>query len=167
MFFTEIKIIYGNFMMLLKQIKCLLCKEPKIFLYLWLSIFLPMYAFYLLYMYYSGDFGCPSDVYVCSEVFGNFNYLILFIVSVIFTPKMFKYFWYKVLIIIAFLIYYFDACFRIAWSGCILFGNTWSESEVLRDFLLTEWSFYLFGLLGVLFHYYYQSLYYHKVNKIK
>ncbi len=139
--------------------------KPAILIFSWFSIFLPIYAFYRFYIYELESFSCGGGIYICDDVFLNINAIIIFIITVILTPKMFRYFWYKGLIVLGFVVYYVDTCFKIAWGGRILFGNTWQKTEVLRGFLLYEWSFYLLGLVGLLFYYYCQSLYYRNSRK--
>lgn len=124
----------------------------------WGTYFLPIYSFekaFRLLEVTSNDFG---GIYQDGILVFSGLAIILTILSLWLSSKFFHQLWYKVVLVVNYLVFYYFACLSIAWDYRVLFGTTWQWSEVFSELVLPHWYFYAFGGLGVFFHYQYQVL---------
>ncbi len=123
----------------------------------WATYFLPIYSFekaFRLDLLENNVF----EIYLDGGGVWLFS-LIAIILTPLFLwllPKFFHQFWYKIVVFISYLVFYYFACISIAWEHRFLFGNTWFHSEIFPELVKPHWYFYVFGGLGVFFHYQYQ-----------
>ncbi len=131
----------------------------------WGTYFIPIYSFEQVFRLgvQSQDFW---GIYRDGILIFSFLAIILTILNLKLSPKFFHKLFYKISIVVVYLVFYYYACTSIAWDYRIVFGNTWLWHEVFFELVAVHWYFYVFGLLGVFFHYQYQKLIQIKTNKI-
>lgn len=133
---------------------------PKFFIgvLFWGTYFLPIHAF-------EKAFRLDLPVKVLEIYLDGGGVFLFSLIAIILTslflwlsPKFFHQLWYKIVIVMSYLVFYYFACVSIAWEHRVLFGATWLPSEIFPELVKPHWYFYGFGGLGVVFHYQYQAL---------
>ena len=84
-----------------------------------------------------------------------------FILSLIFlwaTPKFWFKHYYNVAIMLFYIAFYREACISVAYDYRVLFGNTWTSSEIFFGLVSPHWYFYGWGIVGIMWHYLAQQL---------
>ena len=97
-----------------------------------------------------------EDIPISYCVSAFFFSVLGFILSLIFlwaTPKFWFKYYYKIVIILFYIAFYREACIGIAYDYRILFGNTWTSSEIFSSLVSPHWYFYILGFIGVIWHY--------------
>ncbi len=69
------------------------------------------------------------------------------------TPKFWFKRYYKVAIVLFYIAFYIEACISVAYNYRVLFGNTWTSSEIFSSLVSPHWYFYMLGFIGVIWHY--------------
>ena len=124
----------------------------------WATYFWPIYSFekaFRLLEVESNDFYgiYPDGTLICSLLAIVLTFLFFWV-----SPKYFHKPAYKISIAIVYLSFYYFACTSIAFDYRIVFGTTWLWSEIFLELVKPHWFFYVFGMLGVFFHYQFQQL---------
>jgi hypothetical protein len=122
---------------------------------LWGSAVLPIYFFQEVFKLQIDDF---AGLYDNSIIFISFLYWFFVALYLWLSPKYFQKKIYKSIIVVMYIIFYILSCTAIGFDYCVYFGNTWRYSEVLLELIINKWYFYIFGMLGLIFHFVFQWL---------
>lgn len=118
----------------------------------WSSYVIPIYAFERLFrlgIHENNLWGVYNDaVWIFSLLAVILTLLFLWL-----SPKFFHNTWYKIAIVIVYLVFYQQACTSIAWDYRSVFGATWLWSEIFLELVAPHWYFYGLGALGIAHHY--------------
>lgn len=124
---------------------------------LWVSAVLPIYFFQEVFKLQIDDF---TGLYDNSIILISFLYLFFMALYLWLSPKYFHKKIYKLIIAVVYIVFYILSCTAVGFDYRINFGSTWQYSEVLLELVVNKWYFYMFGMLGLIFHFIFQRLIY-------
>lgn len=125
--------------------------------FLWVSAVLPIYFFQEVFKLQIDDF---TGLYDDSIISISFLYWFFVVFYLWLSPKYFQKKFYKSIIAVVYIVFYILSCTAIGRDYCSNFGNTWNYLEILLELIMDKWYFYIFGMLGLIFHFIFQRLIY-------
>lgn len=126
------------------------------------SLAVPAFIFEFLFISELGDLTqiMPAPYYRDAPVFFVATSFLLAILFSLAAPRFYNALWYKIASIIVYLGAYTLMCFWVALDVAAAggFGNTWHYNEIFPELLAPHWYFYVFGILGLVMHFFMQHL---------